>query len=312
MQLRIDNCLWLASNTLLIFDYICTLQSEISYVWSCPRSIGLILFYLNRYLPFVDCLIMFSNMKLVPYNIETCIRFTSAASWVVTIGMLNSQMIILLRTYAMWGRKRSIKYILLASGTVVFGVHFVILAVQAAGISGALSRIKASGRIQKKSICSMMTGGGSNRVLVFYSLICFDEILVVILTVIKAKQHLRQSSSLWVVQLYKNGIIYCLCMLSLSLLNSMMIVAAPGHLKPILFPFQRVLHSIFCNRVILLILKNRQPILGRNHQPNRLTTLGDSVGMTTSYTKEERDRNGSVTEIMFDVVDVVYDIEIVP
>lgn len=50
----VDSCVTIAGVTIIAYDYLCTLKEEISYAWSCPWSMGLILFYLNRYLPFLD------------------------------------------------------------------------------------------------------------------------------------------------------------------------------------------------------------------------------------------------------------------
>ncbi|KAF9466692.1 hypothetical protein BDZ94DRAFT_1250529, partial [Collybia nuda] len=43
-----------AVTTILTYDWICTLDKEVAYVWSRPWSLGTCLFILNRYLPFVD------------------------------------------------------------------------------------------------------------------------------------------------------------------------------------------------------------------------------------------------------------------
>ncbi|EDR04251.1 uncharacterized protein LACBIDRAFT_304780 [Laccaria bicolor S238N-H82] len=44
---------------------------QVTYAWSCPRSLGLILFYMNRYLPFIDqSLVLYSKISI------SCIIFS--------------------------------------------------------------------------------------------------------------------------------------------------------------------------------------------------------------------------------------------
>ncbi|KAF8154128.1 hypothetical protein B0H34DRAFT_78510 [Crassisporium funariophilum] len=237
MEMRIDISVWFASVTVLIYDCVCTLRAEISYVWPCPRSIGVLLFYLNRYLPFIEML-FFACLKFVPSSRESCYHLNTAASWLGTVGMLTSQLIIILRTYALWGRKRSIMFVLISLTLIVFGSIITVMAIQAASLSRR--KIKPS-RLSSphKASCLMMSqqSSGPNKLVVFYLFICFCETIVVVLTIIKANQHLRQSTSSWVLQLYRNGIIYCICMLVLSLFNCLMAVLATRRLKPTLFPY---------------------------------------------------------------------------
>jgi len=44
----------LVSQVLLVYDYSCTLNQELEFIWSKPLSVGSLLFFVNRYLPFLD------------------------------------------------------------------------------------------------------------------------------------------------------------------------------------------------------------------------------------------------------------------
>ncbi|KAF8152270.1 hypothetical protein B0H34DRAFT_111202 [Crassisporium funariophilum] len=294
--MEIDHCLWFSTSTLLVFDYVCTLKSEVSYVWPCRRSIGLILFYLNRYLPFLD-LVLLSYLKFIPTELTTCGPITTVALWIVSIGMVVSQLIIILRTYAMWGRKRSIFFLLAALTIIIMASVTAIMVIQTIDMQKVVSMIKAFGpKSQRKAICvfhhpPQQVDSISLKPLSCYLLICMSEMTIVLLTIIKANQHLRQSSSAWVDQLYKNGILYGICMFFLSLMNSTIPFTAPSDLKIDFLVLQHVLHSIFSNRVIFLILQNRiepvtmlQPYSYEDSVLDVLTTLridtmGGSVDM---------------------------------
>lgn len=74
MNISIPRLVNTASVALLMYDYLCTLDREVrshfsirtrlltvpilclqvTSVWTCPISLGIPLFYINRYIPFVD------------------------------------------------------------------------------------------------------------------------------------------------------------------------------------------------------------------------------------------------------------------
>ncbi|KAF8966781.1 hypothetical protein BDZ97DRAFT_601699 [Flammula alnicola] len=232
---RVGSGLWYATYTLLVYDYLCTFEKEVTYVWTCPWSIGLVLFYLNRYLPFLD-FILLSELNATKSEMA-CKLLWPISLWVLTVGMRITSVILVLRTYAIWGRRRLIFYILAPLIVIVAGTDIVIIGIQ--------SSVTAAW-VQNLDSCSFIHWFSLSRL-----------VLIVILTIIKANQHLRQSSSRWVVQLYQNGIIYCIAILLMSLTNAIMAITAPPALKTVFLQMQRNLHSIFCNRVMFLILENR-------------------------------------------------------
>ncbi|KAF5350881.1 hypothetical protein D9758_010481 [Tetrapyrgos nigripes] len=97
----------LVTATLLCYDYLCTFEHEVAYIWPQPLTIGSVLFFLNRYSPFIDT---FLNISLTFTDIspEDCLVQYQVVIWLVFWGMVFSEAILLLRTYAIWERRRSI------------------------------------------------------------------------------------------------------------------------------------------------------------------------------------------------------------
>ncbi|KAG6828870.1 hypothetical protein H0H92_006479 [Tricholoma furcatifolium] len=118
-----------------------------------------------------------------------------------------------------------------------------------------------------------------------------------VLTVIKAYHHYRQSTSGWVMQLHKDGIIFYAFLLrqlntypmslketlnvfiAISLANLVVPVFAPSMFANWLATPQRVFHSIICTRVLLLILRQRSAALV-NHLPG----AGDAPELAEMFT----------------------------
>jgi len=116
-----------ASVTLLLYDYCLTLRSEIEYIWPCSRSpIGL-LFFVIRYPAIIDSGILmiraFSSSSVLRY--ETLYK---AQVYLYVAGILLSNLLLLLRTSAIWNKNRKITVGLSLTLTIVaaLSIYFVI------------------------------------------------------------------------------------------------------------------------------------------------------------------------------------------
>jgi Tfp pilus assembly protein PilN len=74
---------------------------------------------------------------------------------------------------------------------------------------------------------------------------------------IKAARHIRGTSSNWVVQLYTDGLLFWVYLLTISLASILLPILAPPIFTNWLAVPQRIFHSILCTRVLLLILRQR-------------------------------------------------------
>ncbi|KAJ6546183.1 hypothetical protein DFH09DRAFT_1321107 [Mycena vulgaris] len=122
-----------ACATVLVYDWMCTLDQEvavisyfdlisidtfqISCVWSRPRTLGTLFFVFNRYLPFIDVFLCLSGTRI---SAECLTRF-KIVGWFTVVGIFLSEVILMLRTYALWERRRGaiISLSILSTCTVV-------------------------------------------------------------------------------------------------------------------------------------------------------------------------------------------------
>ncbi|KDR72805.1 hypothetical protein GALMADRAFT_734536 [Galerina marginata CBS 339.88] len=280
---RLEMIIWLASYSLLVYDYTCTLDKEVKYVWSCPWTSGLVLFYLNRYLPFID-IILFSQFAFNPsITVAACCVIIPLSVWLTAIGVIISQMIIFLRTYAIWGRRRMIFWILAPTAAINFSFLLAFIAWKT--FEPALGNFAVP--TTSKQVPCRVSGGADNKLhsvglLIAFLLNLVAEVVITILTAIKAREHVQKASSTWVTRLYGNGFIYCACLLAITATNSVMSFVAPPSLKVAFLPLQRTLHSVFCNRVIFLILQHRD-------QMSEDTDTWQPQRRSTSYTDSAMD-----------------------
>ncbi|KAF9554236.1 hypothetical protein CPC08DRAFT_195812 [Agrocybe pediades] len=194
-------CTLVACGTLLVYDYLCTLDQEIAYAWSPPWSAGTVLFFLNRYLPFVDTLISI-KLKLTMSTPETCQREFTVVTWFIVAGIAISESILVLRTVAIWQARRIVLFVLSISCTVTFIPAIVITQIEIHSLKYIPSDIPG---------CRLASA--SSIILVAYILLAVSETTIFVLTIIAAHRSLRHSQAQWVIRLYKDGILFYVFML---------------------------------------------------------------------------------------------------
>ncbi|EAU90807.1 hypothetical protein CC1G_09284 [Coprinopsis cinerea okayama7 len=237
--------------TILIHDYFCTLPYEVEYVWKSPWSIGLPLFFVNRYLPFFDQTIL-THFGMITFKSDAlCERLFKAGLWMMVIGANFRSHIIFLQTCAIWGSPRLLVIFLgtLQAARVVVSVVLVHLQ-----WSDALYPVVP----ELGGHCAVFTPYNYARW--GYLTGCIVEAITITFTLIKAFQHLRNSNSSWVSQLYRNGIVYCIIIFLFSLVNIIIPevpLPSPIYAGLMTRP-QRLMESILCNRLMFIIFQYRK------------------------------------------------------
>jgi hypothetical protein len=104
--------------------------------------------------------------------------------------------------------------------------------------------------------CTLASAGTE---LIFgYMIIMLSETAIAVLTAIKAYRDLRRSRVPWILKLYRDGLLFYVYLLMISIANVMVPILAPSMYANWLGTPQRVLHSVLCSRVLLLILRRRR------------------------------------------------------
>ncbi|KAI0084389.1 hypothetical protein BDY19DRAFT_909865 [Irpex rosettiformis] len=239
-----------AFGTLLVYDYLCTLADEVSLVWLQPWNIGTILFLLNRYPPFVDTFLSLRGKMLIVLSTpsaidcgrftrlsvalttvqypEVCLRNFKTVTWLIVSGVFVAEMILMIRTYAIFQRKRWIRIFLCILMAIVLVAGCVVVELELESLH-----------------------------------------FIVGLTAFKAVQHLRRSRSPLVINLYRNGLLFYIYILLISLANVIVPVVGSSELA-------NWLATIFCTRVLLSLLHERRQLV---------SSLADSNTHMTAFEK---------------------------
>ncbi|CAA7269370.1 unnamed protein product [Cyclocybe aegerita] len=247
-EYQLGACVLIASATVLVFDFFLTLHEEINHIWMQPWTPGTVIFLVNRYLPFVDTS-MVLYLQFTTTNIDMCNTYYHVSTWLIAVGLMVSELILLLRTYAMWQRRRIILYILGGMSFATFGPGIALTYLELRSLE--------FGEVPEGGLgCRLLKA--SKLIFVTYVLVALSETVVVVLTLMKGKEHLRSSQASWVKHIYRHGLLFYMYLLSITIMNVVvpLVVAEPQYKNYLAIP-QRIFHSVFCNRVILLISRQR-------------------------------------------------------
>ncbi|KAF9528067.1 hypothetical protein CPB83DRAFT_907212 [Crepidotus variabilis] len=241
----------LATLTTLGYDYSITFGQEVDLVWSRSFTFGTGLFFLTRYLPFIDLAMTISVYTSFSEDItaEDCVRQIRTVTVLQTVGICVAQLILVLRTIAIWERKF----------TVVVSLGVLYWLAVSCSIYVIVLYLKSL-RFQKRPFQPCIISHVDEILFVGFIIILFMETVVVGLTGLKALRNTWRTSSPWIIQLYRRGIIYFLLIFMASVVNLLLLLIAPNNYKLVFTDAQRTLHSILCSRVILMILAQKNQV----------------------------------------------------
>ncbi|KAK0218896.1 hypothetical protein IW262DRAFT_1462467 [Armillaria fumosa] len=232
--------------TVLIYDLLLLLPTEIDYVW-LPRPVHplLLLFTLNRYLPLIVTG-MIINWLLHEPSAAQCRQLSYVIGLLAAFGIFMSQVILMIRTYAIWDRNRVVFWCFIGIGIFSFMPEVVGLGIQ-------LKR----GQFVRPFDHADCLGYSSNVANLLYIPVLVSETIIASLTLFKGVQHLRRSSHPFLTELYISGMFFYACLLFITFANILVPMWAPG-IALFLGSLQINLHSILSNRIMLIILKQGQ------------------------------------------------------
>ncbi|KAK0218930.1 hypothetical protein IW262DRAFT_1462522 [Armillaria fumosa] len=238
---------FIASVTVLLYDLLLLLPTEINYVW-LPRPVHplLPLFALNRYLPLVVDAAIAINWLLHEPSAAQCLQLSYAVRLLAALGIFMSQVILMIRTYAIWNRNRVVFWCFIGIGIFSF----------IPGVVGLGIQLKTSQFVRPFDHADCL-GHSSNTGHLLYIPVLVSETSIASLTLFKGVQHLRRSSHPFLKELYVSGMFFYACLLLITLANILVPMWVPG-ITLFLGSFQINLHSILSNRIMLIILKQRQ------------------------------------------------------
>ncbi|TRM64494.1 hypothetical protein BD626DRAFT_253502 [Schizophyllum amplum] len=241
----------LAGLSLLAYDTLCTLTQEVDLVWHGTWGLGNYLYIYARYAPFASTGVALRTMLGVNTAAQ-CKMYFQVYTTIACLTFNVCEVVLLFRTYALYGGGRGIVIACLVIYGLTMGPATVIDMYQLTTLQlydGGTPRQGCVGTV------SPILG-------ISYILLGICEITIVVLTGIKAVQHLRSLSRRdqrenWVMQLYGQGFAFSALALTVSVVQISSIFLMPAHSNWLSFA-QQLLHGVICSRLLLLIFQQKR------------------------------------------------------
>ncbi|KAG1805866.1 hypothetical protein EV424DRAFT_257292 [Suillus variegatus] len=269
-----------AASAILIYDYFVTLHSEIQWTWGRKWGIVRTAFTISRYAPFAGAL-MTSYSAIKTWGTQDCIPFNDAVNGIHFLGIIAAEGLLIVRVYAFSGNKKAYLVFLLSFGLAILLGSVV--------LSAAPINLDIPGPVTPP--CAFV---GSLRIssALPYGLLMFFEIVLMSITVfLRYSHYLGSHSSALVKSIYRDGLLYMICITMISTVNMIVTVVLPLSDTEILNTPQIVAHSVFASRILFNLQMSRE-------KPHFLTDQSTNSVELLSRSHEFQARpGGSVTAV---------------
>lgn len=227
-----------ASTAALLFDYCITFDSEVRWVWGRKWCIVRIAFVISRYVPIATFVMyLYYTVKSPLGGIPKPGRYIAVTGTLNTLNAAAADVMLVARTQAFCGWGKGIITAIILCSTAVITVTVIIINVVACKPGNAI-QYGVEGEEH------------ANIVSIAYGLLMIYQLVLMSLTLHKRFNFYRQESTPLVVTVYRDGVIYMLCIILASMINCIGIVVLPSPYTFIFYGPQSVVHSVLASRIL--------------------------------------------------------------
>jgi hypothetical protein len=246
------------SFTLLFYDFLLTLDLEISRYWGTPLSWPTLLFFLNRYLTLlgnVPAVVQrFWTTPSTPDKIKICRQLAYYHQWFIIATQIIIGAILFLRTYALYGKDKRILGLMAAVGACMIGV-----CIWGAIFAGRAVDVWPGANVPVDIGCfHEITHVQSTGLIIAWGSMTVFDCLIFFLTLYRALSR-RYSTGLHLLRvLLRDGSLYFGVVLISNVSNILTFVFGGLYTRGVLTTFTNIVSSILISRLMLNI---RNPAL---------------------------------------------------
>lgn len=229
------------------YDHILTFGLEVDYIWSAPWNSMKVLFFLARYLPWINIASMLTFVDLKGVNIDQCRKWAYIIGGVHVASLIPCEAILTIRAYAVWGQNRAIKILLWILGTCTLAAVSTTTAMHMKSLKFLPPPLPWMERclyeVEAKSAAA--------------SWICMliYDICILLLLIIPAIKTFQTGGGFSPLQreVFRNGFLYYCYILLITVTHVLLIFNAPSQYRDLLISVETTMYSILTCRAILHI-----------------------------------------------------------
>jgi len=267
----ITDYFYVSAITILIYDYLLTLKLEVTWVWSSSEfgwSYTKVLFLLTRYVPFVLSFLFLYNQLGVDVPQSVCVRTYPASTWLVLFSMNIAEVILVIRTWAIWRKHKGVGSLLL----LLMVVDLILQCWSMAKFNNSLEFIPPFYPGYRGCNISKVNSALKWN----YVFMIIIEVVVLALMGVSAFRTAQMGDNNKLMKvIHRDGIMFYVYILIVSIANALIIKYAAHDLLGLLSPLQAVIYSALTSRIIFNIRETarRSPL--------------DSVELHTQYQESQ-------------------------
>jgi len=236
--------------SLLTYDTLLNINQEYRHIWKSKWSVIKCLYLWARYSPFIDTVLAVQHRVDWAISPSTCSNIETFDTMFAGFGIGITEVILMVRTYALYGRSKKLLRFFLIMSFSIAGVSIW------AGLQYAES-LKPEGKSPVPATSSCDLQSSSKIWIVSYASLLVGETVIVLLTLWKGLyafflegSTFRHHSHL-VTSFYRDGILFYLVILLVFIVDVVVKSAARPGIQALADTPLRVLHSILaCHLVI--------------------------------------------------------------
>ncbi|EKM50592.1 uncharacterized protein PHACADRAFT_263959 [Phanerochaete carnosa HHB-10118-sp] len=232
-------------------------------------------------------------------SVGMCRWMYNITGWMFLWGIGIAELILIIRTWAIWGRDKRIGLGLSAGFLSLWIVN-----------SYFLNKFLNSLRFEPaQAIAPSLQGclpvAGGNVLFIDFVLLMVFETVVLGLTVFKMVHTSRRSTSPLVRSLYRDGIFFYLYLFAISLVNVVVLLTTPREFANLLSSLQRSLHSMLSARLLLNLREAsvRSRVLADGAPLGGESALAGETGLSSMRFTQETRTKRSASAALFSVDD---------
>jgi len=241
------------ASALLFYDYLLTFRREMVCIWRGRLTLITVLFFITRYLPFVENIVTLVYISAHEPSNHACYVLWVFLGYVYTFGLFAADALLVARTYALWTHDKR----------VLAGLLFQYFGSLGAGIYIAAKLFSTVAFSPNPFDVDVVPGcflsQGNNILYIPYAILLGLETVIFILTGIRAystyqrELAIGQGSSSLYHTIYRDGLLFYFFILVTSIANIAIITGTSGETSYSLTGIHRVLHAILAERLVLNI-----------------------------------------------------------
>ncbi|KAL5531035.1 hypothetical protein ACEPAG_3911 [Sanghuangporus baumii] len=225
-----------------VYEFVLTIETERCLIWTMPWSIAKLLFIATRYLPFIDTTIVLWHQLGMAMTDGHCQFAYNVTGWLQLCGILLAEIILVLRAWAIWERRRIVGLLLLIWTVAIWLPEIIFMA-------KFLSTLKFSPLPDGIAGC-LVVGGSSILTVNWTLLMVFEAGVLCLMLVVGFRTYKIHGNSAMFKAVYGDGSLFYFYLFALSVANVVVIQTLPADFLNTLTSLERVLHSVLACRIL--------------------------------------------------------------